>query len=101
MKVEFGGKIMKEIVTLRPKMYSYIRDDRYVDKKAKCTEKCVIKQEIKFKDYKEYLKNNTVILKSQQKFISEAHSAFTEKFKKIALGAYDDKRIQMSDRVIS
>ena len=103
MKDELGGKIMKEIVliVLTPKMYSYLRDDRYVEKKAKGTKKCVIKQEIKFRDDKECLKNNKLILKSQQRFVREAHSVFTEKFNKIALGAYDDKRIQMSGRVIS
>ena len=42
--------------------------------KAKGTKKCVIKQRIKFNDYKNCLLNNEIILKSQQKFKSEAHN---------------------------
>ena len=37
MKVELGGKIMTEIVALRPKTYSYLTGDGNSDKKAKGT----------------------------------------------------------------
>ena len=43
MKDELGRKIMTEFVALRPKTYSYLRDDCEEDKKAKGTKKCVIK----------------------------------------------------------
>ena len=33
-------------------MYSYLTDNDYYDKKGKSTKKCIIKEEIKFKDYK-------------------------------------------------
>ena len=55
MKDELGGKIMTEFVTLRAKTYSYLMDDVKNDKKAKGTKKCVIKQRLKFNDYKECL----------------------------------------------
>ena len=55
MKDASGGKIMKEFVGLRPKCYSYITDNDYVDKKAKRTKKCVIKKEIMIDDYLECL----------------------------------------------
>ena len=32
---------MKEFVALRLKMYSYLTDDGYIDKKVKSTKKCV------------------------------------------------------------
>ena len=35
MKDELGGKIIMESVTLRPKTYSFLTDDRKEDKKAK------------------------------------------------------------------
>ena len=52
MKDELGGKIIMEFVTLRPKTYSFLTDDGKEDKKAKGTNKCIIKKMIKFNDYK-------------------------------------------------
>ena len=39
-------------------------DDGGSDKKAKGTKKCVIKQRLKFIDYKDCLLNNKIVLKS-------------------------------------
>ena len=55
MKDELGGKIMKEFVGLRAKIYSYLIDDGSDNKKVKGTEKCVIKRKHKFEDYKNCL----------------------------------------------
>ena len=41
MKDEFGGKIMKLFITLRPKMCSYLMDDGHVDNRVKSTKKGV------------------------------------------------------------
>ena len=38
--------------------------------------------------------NNKVILKSEQRFKSEAHNVYTEEVNKIALGSNDDKKLQ-------
>ena len=47
---------MKEIVALRPKMYIYLSNDYYFEKKANCTtKKYVIKREIKFQDFNKCL----------------------------------------------
>ena len=54
---EFGRKIMKEFVGLRPKCYAYLMDDDSVDKKAKGTKKCVIKRFIIFDNCLECAKN--------------------------------------------
>ena len=56
MKYELDGKIMKEFVALKVKTYNYLKDNDDEDKKAKGTEKSVIKRKLKFKDYKKYLK---------------------------------------------
>ena len=64
MKDELRENIMTEFVALRPKTYSYLVDDGGSDKKAKGTKKCVIKQRLKFNDYKDCLLNNEIILKS-------------------------------------
>ena len=46
---------MTKFVGLREKTYSSLIDDNSEDKKTKDTKKCVIKRELKFKDYKNCL----------------------------------------------
>ena len=96
MKDELGGKIMTEFVALRLKTYAYVIDDDDSEvKKAKGTNKCVIKRVLKFNDYKNCLLNDGVVLKSQQRFKSEKHDVYTEEVNKIALSNNDDKRLQI------
>ena len=101
MKDELGGKIMTKFAAFRPKNYSYLMDDGNSDKKAKGTKKCAIKRRLKFNDYKDCLLKNEIILKSQQRFKSEAHNVYTKEVKKIALSSNDDKRLQTFDRITS
>ena len=68
-------------------------DDDSEAKKAKGTKKCVIKRMLKFNDYENCVLNNEIILKSQQRFKSEAHNVCTEDVNKIALSSNDDKRL--------
>ena len=49
---------------------------------------------MQFQDFKKCQENKKIILKSQQRFRSEAHDVFKEKINKTALSANDDKRIQ-------
>ena len=84
-----------------PKTYSFLTDDGKEDKKAKGTKKCVIKNMIKFNDYKKCLLNDEIILKSQQRCISKKHDIYTENINKIALSNNDDKRIVSSNKVSS
>ena len=74
MKDELGGTIMVGVIAMRPKTYSYLMDDGNSDKIVKWTKKCVIKQIIKFNDYKNWLLNNKIVLKSQQRFKSKAYN---------------------------
>ena len=74
-------------------------DDDSEAKKAKGTKKCVIKRMLKFNYYKNCLLNNKVVLKSQQRFKSEAHNFYTEEINKIALSSNDDKRLQTYDGI--
>ena len=73
-KDELGGKIITEFVALRAKAYEYLidgyNDDNYdknkiINKKPKGTQKCVIKRELMFENYKDSLFNDKIILKSQ------------------------------------
>ena len=56
---------------------------------------------IKFDDYKNYLLNDKILLKSQQRFISNKHDVYTEDVYKIALSNDDDKRIVSLDKISS
>ena len=98
MKDELGGKIMTKFVGRRPRTYSYLIDE---DKKAKGTKKCVIKQILKFEVYKKCLLHHDTVLKSQQRFKSEAHNVYTEEIDKIALRGRDDKTLQTFDKSTS
>ena len=44
--------LMKDFAILRPKLYTYLTNNRSENKKPKATEKCVIKQKLVFEDYK-------------------------------------------------
>ena len=55
MEDELGEKIMIKFVELRAKTYSYLIDDGSEDKKVKCTKWCVIKENLKFGNYKNCL----------------------------------------------
>ena len=49
------------------------------------------------KNHKEFIKNNRLILTSQQIFRSKKHNVFTEDVNKIVLSTDNDKRIQSID----
>ena len=107
-KDELDWKIIIEFVALRAKAYAFLidcyDDDDYdknniINKKAKGTKKCVIKRELTFKNYKDSLLNNEVVIKSQHRFRSDHHKVYTEEVNKIALSSNDDKRIQTVDRI--
>ena len=69
MKDELGGKIMKEFISLRPKMCSY-RVEESEPKKCKGIKKCIVKKTITFEDYKKCLFEGTAIHRSQMLFTS-------------------------------
>ena len=98
-KDELGGKIMTEVVALRPKTYAYLIDDGSEHKKAKGTKKCVIKQNLMFENQKDCLFNNKTIYRSQERLKSYYHNTYTEEVNKIALSSNDDKRLQTFDRI--
>ena len=55
MKNKLGGKIRTKFIGLRAKPYSYLIDEGSEDKKAKGTEKCVMKRKHKCENYKKQL----------------------------------------------
>ena len=97
--LKLGGKIIIEVVALRPKTYAYLMDDGSDHKKAKGTKKCVIKQKLMFENYRDCLFNNKTINRSQERFKSHYHDVYTEEINKIALSSNDDKRLQTSGKI--
>ena len=94
MKDELGGEVMKEFVSLRPKMYSY-RVGNTEPKKCKGIKKCVVKKTIMFEDYKQCLFEGRSIHKSQLLFRSNKHEVKTLEVNTLALNSQDDKRISI------
>ena len=98
-KDELGGKIMTEFVAARPKAYLYLDDDCNEHKKSKGTKRCVIKQKLMFKNFKDCFFNNKTVYRLQKRFKSDHHQVYAEETKKIVLSSNDDKILQTSDRI--
>ena len=92
MKGKLGGGIMKEFVTLRPKMYAY-KVGSSESKKWKGIKKCVVKKTISFEDYKNCLFGGESSYRSQPMFRSSKHEVRALEVNKLALSRDDDKRI--------
>ena len=74
-KDELNGMPMIEFCEPQAKTYAHRHYDdegnkRKEKKKAKVTKKCVIKNDLKFDDYKDSALKNKTILTSQQRFTS-------------------------------
>ena len=92
-KDELGGKIIAEVVALRPKTWAYLIDDGN-EKKAKGTKKCTMKGRLMFENYKDCLFNKKTIFKKQQRFKNYYYDVYTEEINKFALSSDDNKRIK-------
>ena len=90
MKDKLGGGIMKEFVTMRPKMYAY-KVGSSESKKCKGIKKCVVKKMISFKDYKNCLFSGESSYRSQLMFRSSKHEVRTLEVNKLAPSRDDDK----------
>ena len=97
-KDELGGKIIAEVVALRPKTWAYLIDDGN-EKKAKGTKKCTMKGRLMFENYKDCLFNKKTIFKKQQRFKNYYYDVYTEEINKFALSSDDNKRIQTFNRL--
>ena len=95
MKDELGGEIMKEFVSLRPKMYSY-RVGNSEPKKCKGIKKCVVQKMIRFDDYKACLFSGEQSHRSQLLFRSRKHEVKMLEVNKLALSREDEKGISIN-----
>ncbi len=108
-KDEMGGKILKEFVSLRPKLYAYKTENNDEVKKAKGVKKYVINQHMYFKNYIEVLNAyiNHISLDNKQtcrnmNFIqSNKHVVHSKTMNKLVLSGNDDKRFITNDGINS
>ena len=98
-KDEAAGKIIKEFVGLRAKLYSFKMDEGGESKKCKGVKKQVVENSITHEDYKTCLTTGKEQLRKQNILRSYDHEVYTEEVNKIALSAQDDKRYILSDGV--
>ena len=98
-KDELGGKTVKEFCAPRAKTCLNLMDDDIEKKKAKGTYKCIIKRRIKFKDYKDSVFENKIILRSQLRFKRDLHIAYIEEINKIAISSNGNKRLQTYNKI--
>ena len=97
MKDEAAGKIIKEFVGLRSKLYSFMMDDGGETKKCKGIKKQVVESSIRHEHYKTCLTTGKELLRKQNILRSYDHEVYTEEVNKVALSALDDKRYILSD----
>ena len=100
MKDELGGKIIKEFVALRTKMYAYRKIDKKVEeKRCKSTKKCVVAEDLTFDDYKACLFDGKTIYREQMLFENMKHKVYTVNMQKIVLNRDGDKRLAQADGI--
>ena len=97
MKDETAGKIIKEFVGLRSKLYSFVIDDGGETKKCKGIKRQVVESSIRHEHYKTCLTTGKELLRKQNILRSYDHEVYTEEVNKVALSALDDKRYILSD----
>ena len=91
-KDEAAGKVIKEFVGLRAKLYSYKMDEGKENKRCKGIKKAVVEKSIRHEDYKTCLTTGKEQLRKQNIIRSYEHTLYTEDVNKVALSAADDKR---------
>ena len=96
-KDEAAGKVIKEFVGLRAKLYSYKMDEGKENKRCKGIKKAVVEKSISHEDYKRCLTTGKEQLRRQNIIRSYEHVLYTEEVNKIALSAADDKRYLLKD----
>ena len=100
MKDEMGGNIIKEFVTLNPKVYAY----KYIkegvvkeDKKCKGVKRSVVLNNLSFNDYINTLKTDEIKIVKQNLIRSKNHNLKTIVEDKRALSTKNDKRVMIDN----
>ena len=99
MKDECAGTPIAEYIGLRPKLYTVLRADEQVIKKAKGVKKYVIEKQINFENYKDALFNKQKYSHKMNMLRSMHHKIFGLTVNKTTLSPLDTKRYIASDGI--
>ena len=102
MKDDCGGKIVTEWVALRPKLYSFLTEEKEKiggKQKAKGLKKSMKNKSLRHENFLKCLKTGESQTRKQCLFRSRDHHIFTENMVKVALSANDDKRIVLENGI--
>ena len=100
-KDEAQGTPIIEFVGLRPKMYSYKKDDDKGGKTAKGIKKSVINKETKHEHYKQVLLCSRQLRHAMRTIRSDHHRLGSCKLKKVSLSCFDYKRYILKDVTVT
>jgi hypothetical protein len=99
MKDECTGTPIAEYIGLRPKLYSVLRADEQVIKKAKGVKKYIIKKQINFDNYKDALFNKKSYTHDMNMLRSMRHKIYGLTMNKTTLSPLDTKRYIAPDGI--
>ena len=91
-KDEVAGKQITCFVGLRPKLYSFRREEDKEVRKCKGIKKNVVKKKLSFDDYVQCLFLNRKEMRKMKIIRSEKHDIYSKEVNKIALSNENDKR---------
>ena len=101
MKDECAGAPISEYIGLRPKLYSILRCDDQIIKKAKGTKKYVINKHISFENYKDALFNKQKYTHEMNMLRSKHHKIYGITVNKTTLSPLDTKRFIAPDGIMT
>ena len=99
MKDECAGTPIAEYIGLRPKLYTILRADEQLIKKAKGVKKYVIKKQMNFENYKDALFNKQKCTHTMNMLRSMHHNIYGLTVNKTTLSPLDTKRYTNPDGI--
>ena len=99
MSIENEGKIISEVVSIRPKVYALKFDGGKESKKCKGVNTGAVKNKLTFQDYVDTVTINKVTYVKSNKIQSKVHSISSVHINKKALSNIDNKRYVLMDGV--
>jgi len=92
MKDECEGRLIKEAIAMRPKMYSVLEENQKNIRKANGVKKDVVEREVRHEHYKEALFEKKQFWLGINLLRSEGHETYSMRVNKVSLSPFDTKR---------